>query len=92
MRDWGLLFEGPNGGGTATQPAPGLLLRNQRPAESRDSRLSLVQVSGRADHRPRLGGENYQIGFVDVVGLPYRQTIAACGDMGYSLYKIRSGG
>jgi agarase len=31
--------------------------------------------------------ENYQIGFVDVVDTPYRETIAACREVGYNLYR-----
>lgn len=30
--------------------------------------------------------ENYQIGFVDVADTPYRETIAACREVGYRLY------
>jgi len=38
-----------------------------------------------------LDGENYQIGFVDVVDTPYPETIAACREVGYRLYETRSG-
>jgi len=34
-------------------------------------------------------GENYQIGFVDVVNNPYPETIQACRDVGYSVYATR---
>lgn len=30
--------------------------------------------------------ENYQIGFVDIADTPYAETIAACREVGYSLY------
>ena len=33
-----------------------------------------------------LDGENYQIGFLDVCDTPYPETIAACRQVGYSLY------
>ncbi|MGI5925504.1 MAG: hypothetical protein ACOX9E_16300 [Lentisphaeria bacterium] len=33
--------------------------------------------------------ENYQIGFVDIVDTPYPETIAACREVGYSLYEYR---
>jgi hypothetical protein len=36
-------------------------------------------------------GENYQIGFVDVVNNPYPETIQACRDVGYSMYATRMG-
>ncbi len=38
-----------------------------------------------------LDEENYQIGFVDVVDTPYPETIAACREVGYAMYEIRSG-
>ncbi len=41
-------------------------------------------TTGRGD------GENYQIGFVDVCDTPYPETIAACREVGYSLYTTRS--
>ncbi|MGA2865453.1 MAG: beta-galactosidase [Verrucomicrobiota bacterium] len=31
--------------------------------------------------------ENYQIGFVDVADTPYAETVRACRDVGYNLYK-----
>jgi len=34
-----------------------------------------------------LDEENYQIGFVDIADTPYAETIAACRDVGYSLYR-----
>ncbi len=40
-------------------------------------------TTGRGD------GENYQIGFLDVVDTPYAETIQACREVGYSLYKRR---
>jgi len=36
-----------------------------------------------------LDEENYQIGFVDTADTPYPETIAACRDVGYSLYEYR---
>ncbi len=36
-----------------------------------------------------LDGENYQIGFVDVVDTPYPETVAACRKIGYRLYQTR---
>jgi hypothetical protein len=41
-------------------------------------------TTGRGD------GENYQIGFVDVCGTPYTETIAASRQVGYRLYEERS--
>jgi hypothetical protein len=38
-----------------------------------------------------LDGENYQIGFLDSCDTPYPETIAACREVGYRLYAIRSG-
>jgi hypothetical protein len=40
-------------------------------------------VTGRGD------GENYQIGFLDVCDTPYQETIDACREIGYQMYKIR---
>jgi hypothetical protein len=40
-------------------------------------------TTGRGD------GENYQIGFLDVVDTPYMETIEACREVGYSIYKRR---
>jgi hypothetical protein len=40
-------------------------------------------TTGRGD------GENYQIGFVDVCDTPYPETIAACRDIGYQMYRVR---
>ena len=40
-------------------------------------------TTGRSD------GENYQIGFVDVCDTPYPETVQACREVGYSLYKTR---
>jgi len=37
----------------------------------------------------RTDGENYQIGFVDICDTPYPETVAACRDVGYSLYEYR---
>jgi hypothetical protein len=37
-----------------------------------------------------LDGENYQIGFVDIVDTPYPETVAACREIGYEMYRIRS--
>jgi len=39
-----------------------------------------------------LDGENYQIGFIDVCGTPYPETIAAAREMGRVLYSARAGG
>ena len=36
-----------------------------------------------------LDGENYQIGFLDIVDTPYPETIAACREVGYALYEYR---
>lgn len=38
----------------------------------------------------RFDGENYQTGLLDIADTPYPQTIAACRQMGHSLYGIRS--
>jgi len=35
-------------------------------------------------------GENYATGFVDIVDSPYLELVAAAGEIGYNLYKIRS--
>ncbi|MHC4480789.1 MAG: beta-agarase, partial [Planctomycetota bacterium] len=40
-------------------------------------------TTGRGD------GENYQIGLLDVCDTPYWETIAACREVGYSLYEYR---
>jgi hypothetical protein len=40
-------------------------------------------TTGRGD------GENYQIGFVDGCDTPYPETIRACREVGYSLYRTR---
>jgi hypothetical protein len=37
----------------------------------------------------RFDGENYQIGFVDICDTPYPETIQACREVGYDLYRIR---
>jgi hypothetical protein len=37
----------------------------------------------------RNDGENYQIGFIDVCDTPYPETVQACREVGYSLYKTR---
>ncbi|MCX8155058.1 MAG: beta-galactosidase [Verrucomicrobiae bacterium] len=37
----------------------------------------------------RFDGENYQIGFVDICDTPYPETIRACREVGYDLYRIR---
>ncbi len=42
-------------------------------------------TTGRGD------GENYQIGFLDICDTPYWETIAAAREVGYKLYRIRSG-
>ena len=42
-------------------------------------------TTGRGD------GENYQIGFVDICDTPYAETIQACREAGYSLYRCRGG-
>jgi len=41
-------------------------------------------TTGRGD------GENYQIGFIDIVDTPYYETINACREVGYNMYKIRT--
>jgi len=38
-----------------------------------------------------LDGENYQIGFVDIADSPYPETIAASRDVGYAMYRYRTG-
>jgi hypothetical protein len=43
-------------------------------------------TTGRGD------GENYQIGFLDIVDTPYIETIRACREVGYEMYKLRMGG
>ncbi len=42
-------------------------------------------TTGRGD------GENYQIGLVNVVDTPYPETIQAVRDVGYEMYRLRSG-
>ncbi|MFQ6097081.1 MAG: agarase, partial [Armatimonadota bacterium] len=39
-----------------------------------------------------LDGENYQIGFVDIVDTPYAETVEACREVGYTMYERRAGG
>ena len=39
-----------------------------------------------------LDGENYQIGFVDIVDTPYPETIEAVKDVGFGMYEFRAGG
>ncbi|NLF69192.1 MAG: beta-agarase [Candidatus Anammoximicrobium sp.] len=41
-------------------------------------------TTGRGD------GENYQIGFLDICDTPYPETIAACRDVGYTMYPYRA--
>lgn len=41
-------------------------------------------TTGRGD------GENYQIGFVDTADTPYAETIAACREVGYAMYRLRA--
>ena len=41
-------------------------------------------TTGRGD------GENYQIGFLDIVDTPYMETIRACREVGYGMYKLRT--
>jgi len=41
-------------------------------------------TTGRGD------GENYQIGFLDICDTPYPETIAACREVGYSMYAHRA--
>jgi hypothetical protein len=40
-------------------------------------------TTGRGD------GENYQIGFIDICDKPYPETIKACRQVGYTMYKYR---
>lgn len=40
-------------------------------------------TTGRGD------GENYQIGFLDVVDTPYIETVEACREVGYDMYRSR---
>jgi hypothetical protein len=40
-------------------------------------------TTGRGD------GENYQIGFIDICDTPYPETVAACREVGYSMYPYR---
>ena len=42
-------------------------------------------TTGRGD------GENYQIGFIDICGTPYPETITASRRVGYNMYKYRTG-
>jgi len=35
--------------------------------------------------------ENYQIGFVDIADTPYRETVDACREVGYGMYRCRLG-
>jgi len=42
-------------------------------------------TTGRGD------GENYQIGFLDIADTPYPETIQACREVGYNMYKHRLG-
>ena len=42
-------------------------------------------TTGRGD------GENYQNGFVDVCDTPYPETVTACREVGYGLYRLRAG-
>jgi len=37
----------------------------------------------------RPDGENCQVGFLDICDTPYPETVAACREVGYSLYKYR---
>lgn len=37
-------------------------------------------------------GGNYQVGFVDVCDTLYWETIGACREVGYDIYKVRAGG
>jgi len=39
----------------------------------------------------RFDGENYQIGFVDITDTPYAETVAACREVGATLYRTRAG-
>ncbi|MBN1124232.1 MAG: hypothetical protein JXA82_04430 [Sedimentisphaerales bacterium] len=41
------------------------------------------ETTGRGD------GENYQIGFIDICDTPYRETINACREVGYTMYRNR---
>jgi hypothetical protein len=38
-----------------------------------------------------LDGENYQCGFVDIADTPYAETVTACREIGYNMYKMRLG-
>ena len=37
-----------------------------------------------------LDEENYQIGFIDIADTPYRETIDASREVGYTMYAYRS--
>ncbi len=39
-----------------------------------------------------LDEENYQIGFVDIADTPYRETVDACREVGYAMYRTRLDG
>ena len=39
----------------------------------------------------RFDGENFQVGFLDCCDTPYPETIAACREVGYDLYRTRFG-
>ena len=41
-------------------------------------------TTGRGD------GENYQIGFIDICDTPYPETVEACREVGYDLYRTRA--
>ena len=41
-------------------------------------------TTGRGD------GENYQIGFLDICDTPYPETVAACREVGYGMYRYRA--
>ena len=42
-------------------------------------------TTGRGD------GENYQIGLLDICETPYPETIEACREVGYTMYRHRMG-
>jgi len=58
-------------------------LRNPQIVGTHWFQYSDQATTGRGD------GENYQIGFVNIADTPYDETIKACREVGYNMYKIR---
>jgi hypothetical protein len=59
-------------------------LRNPQLVGSHWFQYSDQATTGRGD------GENYQIGFLDIADTPYMETIRACREVGYDMYKLRN--